>query len=302
MLIIARLIVHKEMAGAVGAEAALLSAVAFAPAGIKRDMLHKSAAVFLAGVDLPIHDERAVQVVVQAEIERVGNAWREPELGVGRGFAVVEQLAGIGEKFFEVCELCLRRAEQDALGDVLPVFGEQRGQRDAHAEDALGRDVQGPDKRVNMRAELLIVFAAVAVVFRDSPALEDVSIHVDGDEAQMVRGDVYADGDFIHADTAVCNALSSARGLEISAALDEVFLFEQLEILRDRGQAQMERVGDLLPGAAFVEIDMVENLAPVIAAHGFGCDFLHGDPPLRETRYRYACEAAVDWSRCAQIY
>ena len=118
----------------------------------------------------------------------------------------------------------------------------------------------------------------------------------------MVRGDVCADGDLIHADTAVCNALSSARGLEISAALDEVFLFEQLEILRDRGQAQMERVGDLLPGAAFVEIDMVENLAPVIAAHGFGCDFLHGDPPLRETRYRYACEAAVDWSRCAQIY
>ena len=125
---------------------------------------------------------------------------------------------------------------------------------------------------------------------------------LDGDEAQMVRGDVCADGDLIHADTAVCNALSSARGLEISAALDEVFLFEQLEILRDRGQAQMERVGDLLPGAAFVEIDMVENLAPVIAAHGFGCDFLHGDPPLRETRYRYACEAAVDWSRCAQIY
>ena len=265
-------------------------------------MLHKAAAVFLAGVNLPIHDEHAVQVVVQAEIERVGNAWREPELGVGRGFAVVEQLAGIGEKFFEVCELRLRRAEQDALGDVLPVFGEQRGQRDAHAEDALGRDVQGPDKRVNMRAELLIVFAAVAVVFRDPPALEDVSIHVDGDEAQMVRGDVCADGDLIHADTAVCNALSSARGLEISAALDEVFLFEHLEILRDRGQAQMERVGDLLPGAAFVEIDMVENLAPVIAAHGFGCDFLHGDPPLRETRYRYACEAAVDWSRCAQIY
>ena len=180
MLIIARLIVHKEMAGAVGAEAALLSAVAFAPAGIKRDMLHKAAAVFLAGVDLPIHDEHAVQVVVQAEIERVGNARREPELSVGRGFAVVEQLAGIGEKFFEVCELRLRRAEQDALGDVLPVFGEQRGQRDAHAEDALGRDVQGPDKRVNMRAELLIVFAAVAVVFRDPPALEDVSIHVDG--------------------------------------------------------------------------------------------------------------------------
>ena len=60
------------------------------------------------------------------------------------------------------------------------VIGEQRGQRDAHAEDALGRDVQGPDKRVNMRAELLIGFAAVAVVFRDPPALEDVSIHVDG--------------------------------------------------------------------------------------------------------------------------
>ena len=127
------------MRGAIGVQAAALTAVARLAVGLHAHMAELARALVLPAIRAAVHVDGPADAAAEREVHQVGHLALTVHLRGGRGVRVVEQRAGIGERADEALERDVHKREDVRILDTAALCVHDGGDGDAYAEHRAAR-------------------------------------------------------------------------------------------------------------------------------------------------------------------